>query len=194
MCSHSEPSRSSTGRANSLDLLISADAIGLRVREMANEIDRCYEGREVLVAVVLKGAFVFAADLIRCMETPVTIDFIRLESYCDGISSTGDVRVVADLSTSVEDREVLVVEDIIDTGYSLDFLLTLIHERGARDVRVCALLDKPSRRLVGVEPDFVGFTIPDLFVVGYGIDHAQRYRNLPDIHKLATAQEATEPP
>lgn len=168
-----------------LDLLLPAEVLDRRVHELAEEIDRHYGDRDVLVVVVLRGAFVFAADLIRCMKCPVEVDFIRLESYGKGTCSSREVRVVSDLRESVDGREVLVVEDIIDSGWSLCFLLGYLQERGADDVKVCVLLDKPSRREADVEPDFVGFEVPDVFVVGYGIDYAQCLRSLPDIYSIS---------
>ena len=162
-------------------MLLPAEKLLARVRELAQEIDRHYGGREIVMVTVLKGAFVFAGDLIRHLKTPVKIDFICLESYGDGKCSRHEIRARFDLAEQVENREVLIVEDIIDTGCSLDFLLTHLYELGAADVKTCALLNKLSRREVDVEPDWVGFIIPDVFVVGYGIDYAQHYRNLPDI-------------
>lgn len=162
-------------------MLLPAETLRERVSELAGEIDRHYEGREVLIVVVLKGAFVFAGDLIRCLQTPVRIDFIRLDSYGENTFSNHGVRVNSDLAEPVEGREVLIVEDIIDSGCCMEFLTGHLRERGAQDVKICALLDKPSRREVEIEPDFVGFVIPDVFVVGYGLDHAQRLRNLPDL-------------
>ena len=131
--------------------------------------------------VVLRSAFVFAADLVRFLKTPAAVDFVQLSSYGDGTNTSHEVSVVSDVSDPVIDREVLIVEDIIDTGCCMEFLVRRLRERGARDVKICALLDKPSRREVEIEPDFVGFVIPDLFVVGYGIDYAQQFRCLPDI-------------
>jgi len=154
------------------------------VEELAHEIDEYYSGREVVVVVVLRGAFIFASDLVRRIQTPILIDFICLESYHDGICSSGNVRVASDMRMPVKDRHVLIIEDIVDTGYSADFLINHLYEAGASDVRLCALLDKPSRREMEVDIHFLGFTVPDAFVVGYGIDHAQRYRNLPDIRTI----------
>ncbi|MHB9036761.1 MAG: hypoxanthine phosphoribosyltransferase [Armatimonadota bacterium] len=155
-----------------------------RVHQLAAEIDDFYEGREITVVIVLKGAFVFAADLIRHLQTPLSVTFIHVQSYGNGTSSSGRVDVVLEMGDAVEDQEVLIVEDIVDTGRTANFLLTLYYEHGARDVRICTLLDKPSRREIDVDLDFVGFAIPDVFVVGCGIDYAQRYRNLPDICAL----------
>ena len=166
-------------------MLLPAERLRERVQELAREIDGHYDGRDVLVVVVLKGAFVFASDLVRCLASPVEIDFIRLESYGDNTCSSSEVCVTSELREPVEDREVLIVEDIIDSGWSLRFLQDYLTERGAADVKVCALLDKPARRQVDVTADFVGFTIPDVFVAGYGVDYAQCFRNLPDVCSLS---------
>lgn len=156
--------------------------------ELASEIDRFYDGKDVLVVVVLKGAFVFAADLIRDLQTPLEVEFVRLESYGGSTVSSRQVRLISEIGRSVEGKRVLVVEDVIDTGWSLGFLVEYLREREAADVKVCALLDKPSRRELDVTPDFVGFVIPDVFVVGYGIDFAENYRGLPDIRVMADTQ------
>ena len=185
MSTNPESSRSSPRARQKLDTLLPADALRRRVTELAAEIDRHYDGREILLVVVLKGAFVFAADLIRCLQTPLRVEFVRVESYGDGTRANHDVQLTAGVREPVQEREILIVEDIIDTGWSLEFLLNHLWDQGAADVRICALLDKPSRRETEIEADFVGFVIPDVFVVGYGIDCAQRYRNLPDICALA---------
>jgi hypoxanthine phosphoribosyltransferase len=184
MSTNPESSLSSPRAGERLDTLLPADALKRRVAELAAEIDHHYDGREILLVVVLKGAFVFAADLIRCLRTPVRVEFVRVESYGDNMHTNHNLQLTAGVRESVREREILIVEDIIDTGWSLDFLTNHLQEQGAADVRVCALLDKPSRRETQIEPDFVGFVIPDVFVVGYGIDHAQRHRNLPDICAL----------
>lgn len=162
-------------------MLLPAEVVRQRVAELAEEIDRHYGWRDVLVVVVLKGAFVLAADLIRSLRAPVEIEFVRLESYGDAMFSSRQVRLTSEIGRSVEGRRVLIVEDIIDTGWSLAFLTGYLADRGASDVKICALLDKPARREVTLEPDFVGFVIPDVFVVGYGIDYAESYRGLPDV-------------
>lgn len=154
------------------------------MNELAEEVDKHYAGREFLIVVVLKGAFVFAADLVRFLRTPVEIDFVRLESYRQGTVSSGEVHIKADLCSPVSGREVLIVEDIVDTGLSMNFLAGYLRARGAANVKICALLDKRSRREVDIGLDFVGFEVPDVFVVGYGIDCAQRYRSLPDIYEI----------
>lgn len=169
-----------------LRALLRADEIQERVKSLAAEISRDYGHGNPLIVAVLKGAFVFLADLIRYMDSPVEIEFIRLASYGPKTQPSGEVKTVSDLVTPVEGRDVLIVEDIVDTGYSLEFLTRLLRERGAKSVRTCSLLDKPSRRVADVTLDYIGFVIPDVFVVGYGIDYSEHYRNLPDIYAINT--------
>jgi hypoxanthine phosphoribosyltransferase len=161
--------------------LYSRREIRRRVRALAHEIRHDYHGGPLVVVAVLKGAFVFAADLIREVGLPLTVDFVGLSSYGAGTESTGHVRVTRPLSLPVEGRDVLVVEDLVDTGQTLAALRAELYARGARSVRICALLDKPDRRLVDLRADYVGFTGVRGFVAGYGIDFAERYRELPDI-------------
>jgi hypoxanthine phosphoribosyltransferase len=150
-----------------------------RVGALAARISADYAGRELLVVGVLKGAWVVMADLVRRLTIPVRCDFVKLSSYGDGTSSSGQVRLDLDLSLPVGGQEVLVVEDLVDTGTCLAWLLDHLRARGPAGVRVCALLDKPARRVTPVTIDYLGFTIPDRFVVGYGIDWGERYRELP---------------
>jgi hypoxanthine phosphoribosyltransferase len=161
--------------------LYSRRDIRRRVRELADQIRRDHVGCDLVVVGVLKGAFVFTADLVRALRLPVTIDFVGLSSYRDGLESTGTVEVTRPLSVSVAGRDVLVVEDLVDTGTTLAALVADLRRRGARSVRVCALVDKPERRLTDVRADYVGFTGVRGFVAGYGIDRAERYRALPDL-------------
>ncbi len=161
--------------------LISAERIRRRVRELAKEISRDYAGKEVLLVGLLKGSWVFLADLVRCLEVPVQVDFISAASYGSRKETSGAVRVDLDLRARVKGRDVLVVEDIVDTGLTLKSVLQRLKRRRPKSVRVCALLDKPSRRKVEVEPDYVGFKVPDRFIVGYGTDFAERFRQLPYI-------------
>jgi hypoxanthine phosphoribosyltransferase len=161
--------------------LYSRHEIRRRVRALARAIHRDYRGRPLVVVGVLKGAFVFTADLIRELDLPLTVDFVGLSSYGAGTESTGHVRVTRPLSVPVEGRDVLVVEDLVDTGQTLVALRAELRARGARSVRICALLDKPDRRLVELRADYVGFTNVRGFVAGYGIDFAERYRALPDV-------------
>lgn len=161
--------------------LIRADAIAQRVRELAAEISTILPEGPITVVGVLKGAFVFTADLVRLIDRELQCDFLTLRSYGDSTESSGVVEVSADLSLPIAGRNVLVIEDIVDTGLTLRYLRQILEARNPASLRVCALLDKPSRRQVDVTVDFVGFSIPDHFVVGYGLDAAQLYRNLPFI-------------
>jgi len=163
-----------------LRLLIPEDAIQARVREMGAQIARDYPGLVHLVAI-LKGACFFLVDLARAIDRPVHIDFIGISSYGRGKTSSGEVKLTKDLDSSIEGADVLLVEDIIDTGVTLNYLMQVLAQRKPRSLRIAALLDKPSRRIRPVEVAYVGFEIPDQFVVGYGLDYAEQYRNLRDI-------------
>ena len=176
-----------------IDDLITAKAIAARVEEMATEIRDFFGGTEKLVVIgLLRGSFMFIADLVRELDLPVEVDFIETSSYNDGMESSREVRIMKDLRGEIEGRDVLVVEDIIDTGLTLNHVLTLLRNRKPARMLVCALLDKPSRREVNVRADLVGFEIPDKFVVGYGIDYAQRNRNLPYIGVIRFPDQAGE--
>ena len=164
-----------------LEVLIPADVLQARIREIGMEIARDYAGRRPLLICVLKGAMVFMADLIRAIDLPLTIDFIAVSSYGSGTRSTGEVRIVKDLDHPLEGSDVIFVEDILDTGLTLSYLLDTFRARGVASVKLAALLNKPERRKVEVELDYKGFDIPDKFVVGYGLDFNERYRNLPYI-------------
>jgi hypoxanthine phosphoribosyltransferase len=165
-------------------ILLTAEQIQGRVAELAGQLQRDYQGKYPLLVGVLLGAVVFLADLMRHLRMPLSIDFVQLASYGTGTTSSGTVQVVKDLSQPVAGREVIVVEDIVDTGRSLCFLLAELARRGARSVASCVLLDKPSRREVPVQIDYRGFEIPDCFVVGYGLDFAHNYRHLPFVAQL----------
>ena len=165
-------------------ILFSHAQIETRVRELAHEISRDYEGRELIVIGVLKGAFIFMADLIRCLRVPCVIDFARLASYGTGSASSGKVVLTKDIETSIRGRDVLVVEDIVDTGLTLSYLMNWFRERDPRSLRVCALLDKRGRRKVKFDADYVGFAIDDGFVVGYGLDFNEKARFLPNIYVI----------
>ena len=165
--------------------LLTAEKIAARIAELGAEITRDYEGRELVLVGVLKGSFLFMADLARAISsTEVRIDFLGLASYGDETTSSGVVQITADLSKPVEGKHVLVVEDIVDTGLTMDYLMDNLRTRHPASVKLCSLLHKPSRQKKTVPIDYLGFTIPDLFVVGYGLDYAQRYRNLPYIGVL----------
>ena len=162
-------------------VLYTSDQIRSRVSGLADAIRPLYAGRNPLLLGVLKGSFLFLADLARALDIPLEIDFVQLASYGDGTESAGFVRFVRDVERPLRGRDVLVVEDIVDTGSTLRFLLGTLADRGVASVRVVSLLDKPWRRAGEAPVDFVGFTVPDLFVVGYGMDLAEAYRHLPDI-------------
>lgn len=162
-----------------METLITADRIQERVREVAAEIERDYPAEEEIHLVgVLKGGFVFMADLVRAMSARVTLDFIAVSSYAQSRRSSGEVRLLKDLDSRLEGRHVVIVEDIVDTGLTLTYLQDILRARAPRTLRTACLLNKPSRRLVDVSVDYVGFTIEDRFVVGYGLDFAEKYRNL----------------
>ena len=168
-----------------IDQMISAKQIAARVEELAEEITRAFAGTEKLVVVgLLRGSFVFIADLVREIDLPVEVDFLEASSYGDGMTSSREVRILKDLSGQIEGRDVLLVEDIVDTGFTLNHVLHILLARNPARLEVCALLDKPSRREVEIKATWTGFEIPDEFVVGYGIDYAQRNRNLPYIGKV----------
>ncbi len=162
-------------------MLINREHVKEKVAELAAQVQRDYADRTPLLIGVLKGSFVFLADLVRALDMPLEVEFIRLSSYGAAKESTGEVKVIQNLNSSVEGRDVLVIEDIEDTGLSLSFLLNTLRDQKPSSVRLCALLDKPSRRKTPVEIDYLGFTVPDRFIVGYGIDFNEQYRNLPDI-------------
>lgn len=163
------------------EVLFPRAAIDRRVGELAGEITRDYAGREILIVGVLKGAFVFMADLIRSLGIPCSVDFVRLASYGDRSVSSGNVRITKDLETPIEGRDVLIVEDIVDTGVTLSRLVEVLRGRRPASLRVCVFLDKWARRRVPFAADYVGFTIADGFVVGYGLDYNEKYRFLPDV-------------
>ena len=165
-------------------VLFSEEELSRRVGEIAAQIDADYVGREPLLVSVLRGSFVFMADLVRKITLPCTVDFMAVSSYGTGSSSSGQVKIIKDLSEHIEGRDVIVVEDILDSGNTLSYLLELLKARQPASIRLCTLLDKPSRRVKPVELHYSGFSIPDYFVVGYGLDYAERYRNLPYIGVL----------
>ncbi len=166
------------------EILVQPDDLKRRVRELGEEISRDYADRDVLLIGVLKGAVFFLADLMRQIELPCEVDFMAVSSYGSATESSGVVRIIKDLDQSIDDRHVLIVEDIVDSGLTLQYLLRNLGARNPASVEVVALLTKPERRKVDIEPRYVGFEIPDKFVVGYGLDHAERYRNLPYVAAL----------
>ena len=168
-------------------VLFTEEALKARVAELAGEIDRDYAGREPMFISVLRGSFIFMADLVRAVALPCTMDFMAVSSYGSGTTSSGQVKITKDLSESIEGRDIIVVEDILDSGNTLSYLFQLLQARHPASVRLCTLLDKPSRRTKPITADYTGFTVDDLFVVGYGLDYAEKYRNLPYIGILKPA-------
>ncbi|MDF1565057.1 MAG: hypoxanthine phosphoribosyltransferase [Deltaproteobacteria bacterium] len=167
-----------------VESMITEEQIRERLAELGKEITETYQGQPLTLIVILKGSFVFAADIARHIDLPLAIDFIGVSSYGDSTKSSGVVRITQDLSKPIEGRHVLVVEDIVDTGLTMEYLLDNLKSRHPTSLKVCSLLEKPSRAIHKIEIDFLGFTIPDAFVVGYGLDFAERYRNLPFIGVL----------
>ncbi len=166
---------------NNLKVLISENDLKNRVKDLGAQITRDYAGKNVCVICVLKGGVMFMVDLAKEITVPVTMDFMAVSSYGSETSSTGVVKIVKDLDESIEDKDVIIVEDIIDSGRTLSYLVQILKDRSPRSLKICTLLDKPERRVVDVHVDYVGFSIPDEFVVGYGLDYKQLYRNLPYI-------------
>ena len=168
-----------------IEEIISAKSIAARVEALAGEITAYFQGTDKLIVVgLLRGSFIFIADLVRELQMPVEVDFLEVSSYGDSMESSREVRILKDLRGEIEGRDILLVEDIIDTGHTMNHVLGLLRSRGPKNLEVCALLDKPTRREVDVTVRWIGFEIPDEFVVGYGIDYAQRNRNLPYIGKV----------
>ena len=161
--------------------LFTKNEIDDAVKRLASCIENDFDGEEILFVCLLKGSFIFLSDLIRCIRNPSTVDFMRVSSYGTAMKSKGEVTVTKDLEESIEGKNVIIVEDIIDSGLTLKIIKKMLLERGPKTLKICALLDKRARREVEMEGDYVGLTIDDGFVVGYGIDYAEHYRNLPDI-------------
>ena len=166
------------------EILVPADALTRRVRELAAAISRDYAGRDLVLVGVLKGAVFFLSDLMRQLEVPVEVDFMAVASYGSATKSSGVVRILKDLDTVIEGRDVLIVEDIVDSGLTLQYLLRNLGARNPSSLEVCALLIKPERRKVDLHTRYVGFEIPNRFAIGYGLDHGERYRNLPFVAAL----------
>ena len=162
-------------------VLLSKEQIAAKVVQLGKEISRDFRGKEVIVACVLRGAFVFCADLVRHLDLPLAIEFVEASSYGQSSDTSGNVQIKRDFDVDISGKHVLLVEDIVDTGLTLKRLKDMLLVRQPETLSICALLDKPSRRTVDLKPDYLGFTIPDEFVVGYGLDYAGRYRNLPDL-------------
>ncbi len=174
-----------------IDQMISAKSIAARIEELSREISEEFEGTDKLVVVgLLRGSFVFIADLVRELDLPVEVDFLEASSYGNAMESSREVRIFKDLRGEIEGRDVLVVEDIVDTGHTLTHVLHILQSRNPAKIKTIALLDKPSRREADIAADWIGFSIPDEFVVGYGIDYAQRNRNLPFIGKVRFVEDS----
>ena len=164
-----------------ISVLLSEEEVDKRINEIGKQITKDYEGKQVHLICVLKGGVFFMCELAKRIEVPVSMDFMAISSYGADTKSSGVIKIVKDLDESITGKDVLVVEDIVDSGRTLSYLLTMLKERNPKSLRLCTLLDKPDRRVIDVDVDYTGFVIPDEFVVGYGLDYDQRYRNLPYI-------------
>ena len=167
-----------------IEVMISEEEVNRRIRELGEQISRDYAGRQIHLICVLRGGSFFMCELAKRITVPVSLDFMSVSSYGGDTKSSGVVKIVKDLDDSIRDKEVLVVEDIIDSGRTLSYLMAMLQDRGPKSLHLCTLLDKPDRRVVDVDVDYTGFRIPDEFVVGYGLDYDQKYRNLPFIGVL----------
>ena len=167
--------------AEHINVLLSEEQVNARIREIGEQISRDYEGKQIHMICVLKGGTFFMCELAKRISVPVSLDFMAVSSYGGDTKSSGVVKIVKDLDESIRDKDVLVVEDIVDSGRTLSYLMEMLKDREPASLRLCTLLDKPDRRVVQVPVDYTGFQIPDEFVVGYGLDYAQKYRNLPYI-------------
>ena len=164
-----------------IEVMLSEAEVDARIKAIGEQISKDYEGREVHLVCVLKGGTFFMCELAKRITVPVSLDFMSVSSYGNETKSSGVVKIVKDLDEPLKGKDVIVVEDIVDSGRTLSYLLEMLHDRGPRSLKLCTLLDKPDRRVVHVNVDYTGFQIPDEFVVGYGLDYAQKYRNLPYI-------------
>ena len=167
-----------------LKALITEEELHHKVAELGKKISEDYRDKNLLMVSVLKGSLVFMADLMRAVTIPCSIDFLSVSSYGNGTASSGEVRILKDLDCSLEGKDLLIVEDILDSGMTLSFLLKTLSARNPASIRLCTFLDKPERRRVDIRPDYVGAEVPDKFIVGYGLDYAEKYRNLPYIGVL----------
>lgn len=166
------------------DILISEKAIQRRIPELGRKISKDYRGKELVIVAIMRGAMLFLADLVRHIMVPAVIDFMFVTSYRKASKSSGAIRIIKDLKENIEDKHLLIVEDIVDTGLTFSYLKKYLKTHNPKSIKICTLLDKPSRRLVRMKPHYVGFTIPDEFVVGYGLDYLELYRNLPYVATL----------
>ena len=169
---------------NKIKVLLSEEEVDARIAELGAQISKEYEGEEIFMICTLKGACFFACELAKRITVPVALDFMSVSSYGNGSVSSGKIIMKKDLEESIVGKNVIVVEDIVDTGRTLSYLMDNLKQRGPKSLKLCAMLDKPDRRVVDIKADSTGFEIPDLFVIGYGLDYAQRYRNLPYIGVL----------
>lgn len=167
--------------AEKIKVMISEEEVDAKIKKLAERISKDYEGRQVHLVCILKGSVFFTCELAKRITVPVSMDFMSVSSYGDGTKSSGVVRIAKDLDETLEGKDVLVIEDIIDSGRTLSYLIEILRKRNPASMKLCTLLDKPDRRTHDVHVDYVGFNIPDEFVVGYGLDYAQKYRNLPYI-------------
>ncbi len=175
-----------------LNLLLSREQIASLVQGLADQISKDYAGRELVMVCILKGAFMFLSDLVRYLKIPVKIDFVRLASYGSGMKSSGNIEITKDIELPIEGKDILIIEDIIDSGHTLQFLKDRIILSNPRSVKICALLDKKARREVEMKADYLGIEVDDVFIVGYGIDFNENYRHLPEIHYVTTINHPTE--
>lgn len=166
------------------EILFSEEQLKVRIKELGAQITRDYAGRNLALAAVLRGSYIFMADLSRAIDLPLTVDFMAVSSYGAGTTSSGQVEIKKDLSDPIEGKDLLIVEDILDSGNTLYYLTDVLRARKPASVRICTLLDKPDRRVKPITADYMGFTIPDAFVVGYGLDYDEKYRNLPYVGVL----------
>lgn len=171
-----------------LNHLLTAEEITSMVKKLAEQISQDYNGRKLVLVCILKGAFMFLSDLIRHLKIPVEIDFVRLASYGSGMKSFGNIEITKDIELPIEGKDVLIIEDIIDSGHTLQFLKDRLILSNPRSVKICALLDKKARREVKIEADYLGTDVDDVFVVGYGIDFGEYYRNLPEIYYVTPSE------
>ena len=167
--------------SDKINVLLSEEQVDKRIAQLGEQISKDYDGKEIHLICILKGGVFFACELAKRITVPVSLDFMSVSSYGDSKESSGIVRIVKDLDEGLEDKHVLIVEDIIDSGKTLNHLIPMLYSRKPKDIKLCSLLSKPDRREVDVKIDYLGFEIPDAFVVGYGLDYAQKYRNLPFI-------------
>jgi len=170
-----------------LKLLINKEEIKNKVKELAEKINKDYKEKEPILIGILNGCFVFMADLVRELKIPVEIDFVKIRSYA-GTETTGKIEMKLDIERDIRNKDVIIIEDIVDTGLTLNYLVKYLKRKGAKSIKICALLDKPKRRRVDIKIDYLGFKIPNLFVVGYGLDVDERFRELPEIYYIEQEQ------